>query len=87
MYGYFDLDLNCDGITMPRICVTISISADEYLANYAGTAKNVITRSIDGQVVQFPAILLRQFVLKDGIHGHFLLEYDDNNKFTRIEKL
>jgi len=65
----------------------ISIPSDDYLLYYQGVAKNVITRSEDGRSIQFPAKILQKFLTHDGIHGYFVLVYDDNGKFSSIRKI
>ena len=67
--------------------VSLSIPAHEYLALYAGTAKNVHARSIDGRTVLFPARILQPFVTHSGISGHFKITFDTNGRFQQIERV
>jgi hypothetical protein len=65
----------------------IHIPADEYLKYYKGTARAVHAQTIDGRSVQFPANVLQPFVTRDGITGQFVMYFDQDNKFLRIEKV
>lgn len=70
-----------------EIFFQLEISADEYLRYYNGTAKYVVTKSIDGRKVQFPVNILQSYITHDGISGRFSLKYDENNKFVSIQKI
>jgi hypothetical protein len=65
----------------------LSIPADHYLDYYAGAARYVQVSSYDGRRVRFSAHLLQPFVGHDGVHGEFLLRFDENNKFVSLEKV
>lgn len=69
------------------VFVSIKISAEEYLKSYAGTARSVLATSEDGRRIRFPANILRPFVTRAGIDGCFAIYFDDNKRFTRVEKL
>lgn len=64
----------------------LSIPPEKYLAYYRGNAKNVVVRCADGLTIQFPASLLQQHVLPDGIKGDFVLTCDDDNKGARLQR-
>lgn len=70
-----------------EIFFQLEISADEYLRYYNGTAKYVVTKSIDGRKVRFPVNILQSYITHDGISGRFSLKYDENNKFVSIQKI
>lgn len=72
---------------MTDILFSLSLTADEYLPYYRGTVKNVQVLSHDGRTLRFPANILRPFVAHDGIHGTFVLEYDQQNKFKGIRRV
>ncbi|OZG71215.1 hypothetical protein BTA51_21435 [Hahella sp. CCB-MM4] len=72
---------------MRQIIVDLNISADEYLKHYQRVASMVETVSRDGLRVQFPTGILQRFVTREGVHGTFVIYFDDNNKFQRIERL
>ena len=65
----------------------LHLSAEEYLQYYEGLAKFIQVQSRCGKVIQFPADKVRQFVLKDGIHGSFVICLDDNNKFISLKRI
>ncbi|MFL0798304.1 MAG: DUF2835 domain-containing protein [Cellvibrionaceae bacterium] len=67
--------------------ISISISAEEFLKLYSGTAKDVVTTARDGRTIRFPANILRPYVLHDGIRGWFRIYFDKENKFQKIERL
>ena len=65
----------------------LNLSAEEYLQYYEGVAKAIQVRSFCGKLIQFPADKMREFVLKDGIQGTFLMRLDSNNKFMSVKKI
>ncbi len=69
-----------------KVHFVLHISADKYMEVYTGTVRDVVTVASDGRKIRFPANLLRPFVGLDGIHGEFVIEFDDNNKFVAINK-
>ncbi len=71
---------------MQSITVMLSISPEEYLRWYQGTASDVLATSQDGRTVQFPARILQKFVTGDGIQGTFVLRYDEAGRFVAIER-
>jgi hypothetical protein len=64
----------------------LSIPPEKYLAYYRGTAKLVVVRCTDGLSIQFPASLLQQYVMPEGIHGNFVLTCDDNHKGANLQR-
>lgn len=72
---------------MPEVVFRLDISAEKLLGYYRGEVHVVQARTTTGQTVQFPASALRKLVAKDGIHGVFRMEFDQNNKFVRLEQL
>jgi hypothetical protein len=65
----------------------LAIPPAEYLSYYQGAARNVVTKSVEGLVVQFPANVLRDYVTAEGVFGRFVLRVDANNKFHSLERL
>ena len=65
----------------------LSISPEQYEDYYRGVIRNVLVRCDTGQSMQFPAVLLKKFVAADGIHGHFVLVCDENNKCVELRRL
>lgn len=72
---------------MPSLTVSLRIPKDELLRYYRGSAKTVIATATNGQTVRFPVEVLRPFVTRDGISGHFNLYFTTEGRFERIEKL
>ena len=65
----------------------LHIPAHDYLNYYSGVAREVVTVASDGRKIRFPANILRPFVTQDGIHGEFMIEFDEANKFVAIHKV
>ena len=72
---------------MREVRFRITISADEFIRYYQGTANSVLVNASDGRIVQFPANVLQKFVDHSGINGSFRILYDRNNKLVRVEKV
>lgn len=66
---------------------SLHLSAEEFLQYYEGVAKFIQVQSRCGKTLQFPADKMRKFVLKDGIHGSFIIQLNKNNKFVSIRRL
>lgn len=65
----------------------LSISAEEYLSYYQGSAQVVVARSEDNRTIRFPASAIRKFVTRDGIFGDFEIFFDENNKLIEIRSI
>ena len=65
----------------------LALSAEQYLAYYEGAARQVVVTLASGQRLQFPADALRPFVLRDGVHGEFVLRVNTQNKLQDIERV
>ncbi|WP_067866988.1 DUF2835 domain-containing protein [Neptuniibacter marinus] len=72
---------------MKSILVDLHISADKYILMYQGVAQNVFAHALDGRSVQFPAKILKPFLLKDGVKGRFRITFDDQGKYKGIDKI
>ncbi len=72
---------------MKTVLINLSISAEEFLALYEGSAENVLCYSLDGRRVRFPAAILRRFVTHNGVHGVFRIAFDEHNRYQGIEKI
>ncbi len=70
-----------------EVVLDLGISANEYLRFYKGGISTVQARARDGRTVRFPASMLRSFVDADGVHGSFLLRYDQHNRLISLERL
>jgi len=67
--------------------ISIHISADEFLNYYCGGARHVVTRSLEGLTVQFPAKALQPYVTRQGVHGEFVIRFDENCRLIKLEAL
>jgi len=65
---------------------TLHLSAEEYLQYYEGVVNAIQVTSLCGKVIQFPANKMRNFVLKDGVHGTFIMQLDNNGKLLSIRR-
>ncbi len=72
---------------MKRLTLDITISADRYEALYSGAVRDVQVVSREGLRVRFPGRILQRFLDRNGIHGTFVIEFDDNNKFKAITQI
>ncbi len=66
--------------------VSLNLSVSEVERVYQGNAQRVVARLKDGRSIQFPARALRSIVDKEGVHGEFVLEVDDEGKYFGIRK-
>ena len=65
---------------------TLHLSAEEYLQYYEGLAKSIQVKTLCGKTIQFPADKMREFVLKEGVHGTFIMTLDNENKVLSLLK-
>ena len=70
-----------------HLIVDLTITPEEYLKWYRGSAKAIVAQSRDGRKVSFPAESLRPYVSHGGIQGSFAIYFDENNKLKALEKL
>ncbi|WP_355660775.1 DUF2835 family protein [Halomonas salifodinae] len=70
---------------MPSIDIRLAMSPEACLAYYQGRADQVITHSLDGRRVVFPAAALRRIVGRDGAQGCFRLYFSATGKFEDIQ--
>ncbi len=71
---------------MNRVVIDIRITNEEYLKQYRSPNIMVSTLSRDGRSIQFPANILKPFVLHDGINGSFCIFFDSAGKFQSITR-
>ena len=72
---------------MQSLIVDINLSREKYLLIYQTYIRQVKAFARNGQSIRFPVTVLQPFVTPCGVQGTFLLVYDDNNKFRRVERL
>lgn len=65
----------------------LNIGYDRYLGVYQGISKTVRVKAEDGRIVEFPAVKIRPFLTREGIHGHFEMKLSSEHKFIDITKL
>ena len=65
---------------------TLHLSQQEFLQFYQGSAKSVRVEVESGQVIEFPAEAIRQFVEHSGVHGQFSIFFDANYKLIKITR-
>ncbi|MBE0483289.1 MAG: DUF2835 domain-containing protein [Bacterioplanes sp.] len=70
-----------------QVVVDLAISADEYLSYYRGHIKYVVATTLDGRQVRFPANILQKMVGHEGIYGRFAIQFDDQGKFQRVQRV
>ena len=66
---------------------TLAISAEKYQLYYQGSAKFVHVTTEDGRTLQFPASEMQRFVSHGGIQGHFEIEFDDDYRLIRLDRV
>lgn len=72
---------------MQHITVDLIIDQEEWLKIYRGETNIVYAVSRDGRSIQFPANILSKYVTHTGIHGSFVISFDDSGKFQSIVRL
>lgn len=69
---------------MFRLHLDVSLSADEFLRVYQGTANRVFIRSREGRSVSLPAKYLQPYLTHEGVHGSFIMTFDQNGKLISL---
>ncbi len=70
-----------------RIAFSLSIDREQWLHFYSGHASAVRIVTENGKSLQLPASALRPFILHDGVHGRFEINFDQYNKLLSIDRL
>jgi len=83
----FDFFALTKQVVSQTIEVSLAIPADEYVAMYQGSVRDVVARARDGRTVRFPARILQPFVTHQGIYGRFAIRFDESNRFAGISRL
>lgn len=65
----------------------LSIDRQELMRLYAGAAKRLRVRSVEGPMIDLDANHLRSFTSYSGVNGNFRLVVTENNKFVRLERI
>lgn len=69
---------------MFRLHLDVSLSADEFIRVYQGTANRVYIRSREGRSVSLPARHLQPYLTREGIYGSFVLDFDQHGKLISL---
>ncbi len=69
------------------ICFQLTLSPEQFLRFYQGTAKNITVKADDGRVINFPMQNVKQFLTHDGIHGYFEMILTHDCKFVSVSRL
>ncbi len=70
-----------------QVFISLSISADEYLRVYQGSAKKVSALDSMGRRVSFPVNILQPYVTREGVAGAFVISFDEHHRFQKIERI
>lgn len=74
-------------MTLRTLKFRIAINAEDFMEYYRGPGRNVQVCTDDGQNLRFPAGALQSFVTQEGVHGHFMIQFDDANRLIGIKKI
>lgn len=72
---------------MPSVKFSLQIRASEIEKYYRGQAQSILVTAYSGIKIQFPANLILPYVAHDGVHGHFILTYDQHGKAISLQRL
>lgn len=71
---------------MPNALFSLNIKASELEKYYRGQATSILVTALNGLKIRFPANLILPYVAHNGIHGRFILQYDDNGKAQSLKR-
>ena len=72
---------------MQQLILDLALPAERYLAWYQGRAERGSMVSRDGRRVSLPAHHLRPFLTHQGVYGSFVLQFTDEGKLIKLERL
>jgi len=72
---------------MKKMCFSIDISAEKYIAYYQGSAKFVQVITEEGLSLKFPASELQKFITHDGIQGRFEIVFNKQHKLVSMNRI
>lgn len=72
---------------MAKVTIDVSLPAYKYKEMYQGSVKNLVARSRDGRMIQLPLSIFQRFVTHKGVYGAFEIEFDENKKLVKIDKI
>ena len=65
----------------------IELSREKILSYYSGKVNVVRVRSDSGEIVQFPASAMRDFMTENGIKGYFEVTVTEENRLVNFKKI
>lgn len=65
----------------------LNISSHEILKYYRGNAQQLKVKLRDNRIVQIPLKNFRPFITHDGLHGEFVVEFNELFKLVSLKKL
>jgi len=72
---------------MKKMCFSLDMSTEKYLAYYQGSAKFVRVITEDGLSLKFPASELQKFITHDGIQGRFEIVFNKQHKLVSMSRI
>lgn len=69
------------------LALDLTLSSEKLERMYAGSAKTVFARCLDGRSIRFPVGILRPFITHDGVCGRFEIIFDEKHKFQSIHRI
>ena len=72
---------------MRRFDFNMALSAEKTRSIYQGQARYIVVKTDNGIKLQLPAVNFREFVTVDGIHGHFSVSIDADNKILELRRI
>lgn len=74
-------------MTVHSLTFQLAISAAAFTEYYRGAGRTVQVRTEAGQTIRFPASALQAYITRDGIHGRFMIQFDESNRLIGIQKI
>jgi len=65
----------------------LDLTHDEVLGYYKGHYRSIRTLTVDDVRIEFPVTAIKPFIMENGIHGLFSIEFDSNNKLLAVKKV
>ena len=72
---------------MPESRFQLQLSTEQCQQYYCGEVSQVQVVDDHNRRIQFPAAMLRKHVSHDGVHGEFILKYDQDNRLVSLERV
>ena len=72
---------------MQTVRFYLSLTQEQILSYYQGSARWVVVTATDGRRVRFPAENLRPFVMEDGVSGWFEMRLSEKHKLIDLRRL